>query len=153
MKRILFTGAPGTGKTSVIQELEKLGYSICSEKARQVIKQELKEQSNPVCVPWNDVLCFSMKVLDRILSDKMNDTATPVFFDRGIPDLMGYLNLSGREYDHTYFSSRIPEMEYSNTVFLFPVWEEIYANDLERKESLEQAFQVECHIRLSLIHI
>ena len=49
IKRFIFTGTPGSGKTSVIQELEKLGHIIISESATDVIAQE---QAKGSMRPW-----------------------------------------------------------------------------------------------------
>ena len=40
MKRVILTGAPGAGKTVLIRELERLGYSIVEEAATDVIALE-----------------------------------------------------------------------------------------------------------------
>lgn len=42
MNRFIFTGTPGSGKTAVIQALEKLGHSVVHESATDVIAQEQK---------------------------------------------------------------------------------------------------------------
>ena len=39
-KHFIFTGTPGSGKTSVIKELEKLGHTVIHEAATDVISQE-----------------------------------------------------------------------------------------------------------------
>ena len=39
-KRFIFTGTPGSGKTSVILALEKLGYVVVPESATDVIAEE-----------------------------------------------------------------------------------------------------------------
>ncbi|WPY01454.1 P-loop containing nucleoside triphosphate hydrolase N-terminal domain protein [Candidatus Trichorickettsia mobilis] len=40
MKRFIFTGTPGSGKTSVIAQLEKLWYVVIREAATDVIAME-----------------------------------------------------------------------------------------------------------------
>jgi predicted ATPase/GrpB-like predicted nucleotidyltransferase (UPF0157 family) len=40
IKRFILTGAPGSGKTAVVQELEKLGYVVIHESATDVIGRE-----------------------------------------------------------------------------------------------------------------
>lgn len=39
-KRFILTGTPGSGKTSVIKELEKLGHAVIHEAATDVISIE-----------------------------------------------------------------------------------------------------------------
>ena len=40
MRRFILTGTPGSGKTSVIRELETLGHAVIHEAATDVIAQE-----------------------------------------------------------------------------------------------------------------
>lgn len=51
IKRFIFTGTPGSGKTSVINALEKRGYSVIHEAATDVIYDA---QLNGVNAPWED---------------------------------------------------------------------------------------------------
>ena len=49
MKRFILTGTPGSGKTSVIKELEKLGHAVIHEAATAVISIE---QAKGLERPW-----------------------------------------------------------------------------------------------------
>ncbi len=51
VKRFIFTGTPGSGKTSVIIELEKLGHAVIHEAATGVISQE---QAKGIEKPWEE---------------------------------------------------------------------------------------------------
>jgi predicted ATPase len=51
IKCFIFTGTPGSGKTSVIVELEKLGHSVIHEAATDVISQE---QAKGCDAPWEE---------------------------------------------------------------------------------------------------
>jgi len=46
----ILTGGPGTGKTSVLEELEKRGYAVKPEAATMLIRQEL---ANGITAPWS----------------------------------------------------------------------------------------------------
>ena len=50
-KRFIFTGTPGSGKTSVIIELEKLGHAVIHEAATDVIRGE---QSKGCDAQWEE---------------------------------------------------------------------------------------------------
>lgn len=135
MRRIVITGGPCTGKTTIIHQLQKLGHEVFHEAARKIIRQELQKQSN--AVPWDNVETFSQLVLAQQVID-FNDMKTNLaFYDRGIPDLVGYMNhanlapfneLQTATKTHAY-----------NSVFICPPWQEIYTTDTERKESYPQA--------------
>jgi predicted ATPase len=49
MKRFILTGAPGAGKTAVIRQLERDGFSVVEEAATDIIALE---QSHGVAEPW-----------------------------------------------------------------------------------------------------
>lgn len=49
MKRYIFTGTPGSGKTSVIQALKQKGYSVVPEAATDLI---IDAQKSGVMEPW-----------------------------------------------------------------------------------------------------
>lgn len=51
MRRFILTGTPGSGKTSVIMELEKLGHAVIHEAATDVISQE---QAKGIEKPWEE---------------------------------------------------------------------------------------------------
>ncbi len=66
----------------------------------------------------------------------------PVFFDRGLPDLLGYKSIA----KELAWNATIKEVElaneeyrYNQQVFLLPPWKEIYTTDEERIHTFEQA--------------
>jgi len=77
-KRFIFTGTPGSGKTSCLKELEKLGYAVIYEAATDVISQE---QAKGIEKPWE-----SLKFVDQITlmqkERQMNSAGNMQFYDR-----------------------------------------------------------------------
>jgi predicted ATPase len=61
----------------------------------------------------------------------------PVFFDRGLPDLIGYARLF--ELDPTPAQAAAAGCRYNDVVFALPAWPEIYVNDAERRMSFQDA--------------
>ena len=62
----------------------------------------------------------------------------PVFFDRGIPDVVGY----ARYLDvpaPAHHRAAVALYRYASTVFVTPPWREIYENDAERKQTWADA--------------
>lgn len=53
---IVFTGGPGSGKTSVIEHLQSLGYKTSDEVGRRVIQQQVESGGN--ALPWLDKAAF-----------------------------------------------------------------------------------------------
>ena len=62
----------------------------------------------------------------------------PVFFDRGIPDIVGYLRLEGLA-TPAHIRQAAAIHRYQPQVFLCPPWPAIYSTDSERKQTLETA--------------
>ena len=130
MNRVVITGGPATGKTSLITEFKGLGYQIFPEVARVVIKQQLA--LNSIKVPWLDVSGFSQLVLEEQCHHFKMAKNSLSFFDRGIPDIIGYLNHANQP----FFDSLIDTAENLkyNFIFILPPWEEIYETDNELRE-------------------
>ena len=135
-RKYIITGGPGSGKSTLVEGLEKSGYSCSAEISRQMIIAEVAKGSD--CLPWLDILCFSEKVMRRMVEAWEMKQEELTFFDRGIPDVIAYLNI-----DHIPVPpSFLTELElhpYQNQVFILPPWEEIYVNDSERWQSFAEA--------------
>ncbi len=139
----LLTGGPGAGKSSVLQGLIQKGYAGVSEAARMVIQQQKEVGGN--IHPFGDRRAFCELLLKHCIQDFQKAGSfeqQPVFFDRGIPDLYAYRNISeGQAWQRTIQSVQraTQQYRYNPKVFLFPPWDAIYTHDLERTHSLEQA--------------
>ena len=62
----------------------------------------------------------------------------PVFFDRGVPDVLGYLRLAGLPVPE-HVQKAAAEFVYNRTVFIAPPWLEIFHQDVERKQDFDEA--------------
>lgn len=144
-KHFIITGAPSTGKSSVIKELIQRGYICHDEIARQVIKENQDKNNN--LVPWVDMLAFSDEVFFRMqkLLDSM-EADTFCFLDRSMVDLIGYMEFAGKEAPSRY-AEGAKQAGYSKRVFYMPFWEGIFANDEQRKESVEEAINIDNALR------
>lgn len=72
-----------------------------------------------------------------------------VFIDRGIPDVVAYMNYFGNKYPPR-FREVCKEYPY-NMIFVLPPWEEIYITDNERYETFDQAVSIHGHLVESYI--
>ena len=97
-KRIVITGGPGTGKTSIINELKKKDFYCFEEIIRTLTLAAKKENdsskhiSNPIAFV-NDPMLFNTNLLNgRIAQFKQatNIDHSISFFDRGIPDVLAH---------------------------------------------------------------
>jgi predicted ATPase len=140
-KKIVITGGPGSGKTSLIDFLEKEGYPVMQEISRDVILEAQKEGIDQLFLE-NPIL-FSEKLLEGRLSqfhEGINCTETILFYDRGMPDVTAYMDFVNTKYP-TIFDETCIQYKYDK-IFVLPPWEEIYEQDNERYESFEQAEKI-----------
>ena len=136
----IVTGGPGSGKTTLIEELRACGYACSVEAGRGIIQDQTKIKGR--ALPWSDALLFAELMLSwEMRSYHMAaESAAPVFFDRGVPDVVGYLQLVGIPVpEHIHKAART--FRYNATVFMTPPWREIFHEDLERRQDFEVAVQ------------
>ncbi len=134
----VLTGGPGGGKSTVLDLLNGMGYRTVQEAGRQIIRSQTETGGN--AVPWADTARYARLMLFQSRSDfeKRADLDEPCFFDRGIVDVWGYCRLIGLPVSQE-LKNAAETCRYNETVFLFPFWDEIYANDSERKQSPDEA--------------
>ncbi len=135
--KIIITGGPGTGKTSVLNVLRERGFHCEDEIARQIIIEQLELGSDRL--PWKNVLAYSEIVFKRIAEKADQANKFPLtIFDRGAVDVLAYLN-HGKIDIPAHMKNAIKGLGYHRTVFFAPFWDEIYQTDGERKEDMESA--------------
>lgn len=78
IRRFVLTGTPGSGKTSVIKELEKSCYAVIHEAATDVINQR---QANGCDAPWEENE-FINQITHMQKERQINDTGALQFYDR-----------------------------------------------------------------------
>ena len=134
----VISGGPGTGKTTLLEELESLGYPHAPEVAREIIREQV--QSGGTALPWGDREAYTELMLQRSIDSFREHTPAvkPVFSDRGIPDTLGYARLIGLR-DTRAIEAACRQFRYARTVFLAPPWEEIYRTDNERTQDFAEA--------------
>ena len=80
----------------------------------------------------DDPLGYAMAMLDRDKEnfDRAHETQERCAFDRGFPDISGYLNLMGINTPER-LSIMCNQQRYSGPIFAAPPWQDIYQNDAE----------------------
>lgn len=148
IKRYIITGAPGTGKTSVLDALRPKGYTCFNEVSRELIIEQQK--SGGQLLPWANLKSFAAESNKRMELQNKNAQPGINLFDRGIPDIIAYLqSMDCAVNSYYYFQIR----QYERDVFYFPVWPEIFVNDPQRPETLERALELDYYIRSTYMQL
>lgn len=93
-RRIVLTGGPGSGKSTLIDVLHRRGFPHSQEAGRAIIQDQVSIGGH--ALPWGDRQAFAERMLDWELRSWREATGeTCWFFDRGLPDIAGYLTLCG----------------------------------------------------------
>ena len=113
-QKIVITGGPGTGKSTVIEELIRRELTCMPEISREITLNARINGTEQLFL--TKPLLFSELLLEGrinqyIEAEKRN--ANLVFFDRGIPDVHAYMNYISIDYPDTYINkSKIYKYNY-----------------------------------------
>jgi predicted ATPase len=135
---IVITGGPGSGKTSLIAALGAAGFDTTVEAGRGVIQDQVAIGGD--ALPWRDPAAFAELMLAwEMRSYHMaRERSGPVFFDRGVPDVLGYLRLM-RLPVPAHIERAAGVFRYSARVFIAPPWRAIFRQDAERRQDFPEA--------------
>ncbi|MBC2846180.1 AAA family ATPase [Winogradskyella flava] len=144
-KKIVITGGPGTGKSSIIDHLKSRGFLCYDEISREITLQARKDGIEQLFL--SKPLLFSEKLLEgrtKQYNDASKEPKNIVFLDRGIPDILAYMDYIGDEYPkHFIEASKNHKYDF---VFVLAPWQEIFTSDSERYENFEQAIEIHHHL-------
>lgn len=135
--RIVLTGGPCSGKSTILAEMGKIGYTVMEEAAREVIAESQKD-GGPL--PWTDRDAYQRIVLERQLVQFHAAGDADAVFDRGIPDGWGFYVCDGMEAPQELINASA-QCRY-DVVFLLELLPD-YVNDDQRKEGREQSQRLE----------
>jgi len=135
---IVITGGPGAGKTTLIEALAGHGYAVQPEAGRAIIREQ--QAIGGKGLPWADRARFAELMLAADLRSHAAALAGEgqVFFDRGLPDILGYLALCGLPVPQQAEEAAW-RLRYRRTVFIAPPWPAIFGQDAERKQDFAEA--------------
>jgi predicted ATPase len=140
-KKVVIAGGPGTGKTTLINHLKALNFQCYDEISRQVTLQARKDGIEQLFL--TEPLLFSEKLLEGRKQQFIDATKEPeavVFLDRGLPDVLAYMDYIGDPYP-SHFVKACENHKY-DSIFILAPWQEIFKSDSERYESFEEAIAI-----------
>lgn len=134
----VITGGPGSGKSTLITALSAGGFLCMPEAGRAVIQEEVA--IGGTALPWADRAAFAERMLSEDIRSyrEAEKLYGPVIFDRAVPDVFGYLKLSGLPVP-PHVEQAAYTFRYNSSVFIAPPWQEIFVQDSERKQTWKEA--------------
>jgi predicted ATPase len=136
---VVITGGPGAGKTTLVDALRERGYACVPEAARAIVRDQAAI-GGTLHVGDSDGYAETIMTWDM---RNHRDAATlprPVFFDRGLPDRLGFPVARGEPVP-PHVTAAAARFRY-DLVFVAPPWAEIYARDAERTHTFAHALRV-----------
>lgn len=135
----VITGGPSTGKTTLLDELSKMGHCTVPEAARLLINRAIEEGRSVESLRKNEK-AFQHAVLElKAENEAIYSKNMVTFFDRGMHDTLAYLRLHGYEIDE-----KVQEIAKRSTyakVFLLEPPQE-FESDYARTETPEEAIKL-----------
>lgn len=134
-RQAVITGAPGAGKTTLLNAAEASGLKTSPEVARQLL-----QSPGGMELRAGDPLAFAEAMAEAHLREfkRHADHPAPVLFDRGFPDVVGFLDVSGLPVSPE-IDRLCRTLRYSGPILRAPAWAAIYVQDAERIQDWEQA--------------
>lgn len=136
---VLVTGCSGGGKSTLVQELARLGHRTVEEPGRRIVREELAGAGG--ALPWVDPEAYARRAVRMAVADwraarAADDGAGWTFFDRGVIDAASAVQVAtGR----AVLAPLARRYRYARLVFLAPPWPEIRATDAERRHDFAAA--------------
>lgn len=131
----MLTGAPGAGKTALLEAAANAGLPTSPEVARNLLRQP-----GGMALRADDPLGFADAMAEAHCREfeRFAGLGQAVLFDRGLPDVVGFLDVSGLPVSPT-IDQICRTIRYHGPVFRAPAWAQIYRQDSERIQDWEAA--------------
>ncbi|MEI7719176.1 MAG: ATP-binding protein [archaeon] len=134
--RVVLTGGPCCGKTTLLNSLAAQSYQTVPEAARMIIEEEQKKGTD--CLPWLNLYKFQEKVAKTILELEHSFDESILFCDRGILDGHAYAVNGGVSTPDSVI--RAGTKRYDSVFLLDPIPN--YQTDESRKEGSLEALNI-----------
>lgn len=139
-QKIIISGPPSSGKTTIINELRQLGYDCKNEISPPKINLEIKKNKYIV-----SEFLFSERKKQYIHTDSQ-----VCFYDRSLIDVIAYMNFWNEKYPLDW-KNTAHNLKYHQNVFYAPFWDSIYQQNKHRKETMQEAEKIDFFLRQSFL--
>jgi len=139
--KIVISGGPGGGKTTIINSLKNLGYFCYDEISRDLIEKSKKNGCQNLFI--ENPLRFSKILWEKREEQYKNSIIQKkydkVFFDRSLLDITSYLEFIGER--NLNLEKRIINYNY-DIVFLIKPTKKFYTKDYSRYENFSESIKI-----------
>lgn len=147
--RFVITGAPGAGKSTLLAALAGTGRPCFAEVSRALIEEQAATGGR--LLPWADLAGFATVCAERMRRQFEEGAAHRLsFYDRGLPDVIGYLRHGGLEPAPGLGAA---EPGYAPVVFVAPPWREIHVFDSARPQCHREAEAIDRQLRRAYLEL
>ncbi len=134
-RHFTITGAPGAGKTRVLDVLAERGHTVVPEAPRAIIRDRRARGLSPRPAPRD----FARETLEAALRGYRDARGSgPFLHDRGVLDAVGMAVGAGL-LTPPEGRALLADHPMTGPVILFPPWAGIYRTDAERDQSFTEA--------------
>lgn len=139
--RVVITGAPCSGKTTLVNTLGERGYSTCSEAALTLIQEEAA--GNNSVFPWTNPEEFQKRVFALQLTNEASTKqyCSLLFLDRSLLDVVAYCRFYDVAIPARSWRSWIPQ-RYDSAFYLELLPQECRASDVHRVTTYDQSVRI-----------
>ena len=145
-KKIVLTGAPGTGKSSILDELKARGFYCMPEVSREVTQEAQKRGIQQLFL--SKPLTFSKLIFEdreQQFKEIQHPNSNWIFFDRGMPDVYAYMDY--RKYSYPNVFKKKSKLYKYDVIFLLKPWNRIYISDNERYENFKESKVIDKYLQ------
>ena len=139
--KIVITGGPGGGKTTIINSLKGMGYYCYDEISRELILKFKKKYNKNIF--FENPLEFSNILWEKREEQYKNSMTQKeydkVFFDRGLLDVTSYLEFIGKR--NLNLERKVINFMY-DIIFLVKPTKKFYKKDFSRYEDFSQSIKI-----------
>ena len=134
-RHAVLTGAPGAGKTTLLDAAAAAGLATSPEVARVLL-----QQPGGMALREAEPLGFAQAMLEAHVREfeRHDGQPGPVLFDRGFPDVVGFLDVSGLPVPRSV-DAACRRLRYTGPILRAPAWADIYQQADERIQDWAQA--------------
>jgi len=140
-KKIILSGPPGTGKTTIIHELKKRGYNCIKEINPLHSNKEIRKNK----------LSISQFLFQKRKEQYNINNNNIVFYDRSMIDVVAYMNFWKEPYP-ALWDKVIQDAQYFNQIFYTPVWRKIYTPNKYRPEDYEETKKIDFFLKQTFLN-